>query len=97
MCPPNHAGRSNRYALDPIREQTRLKVNQWIRESASFDSVVDFDKVLRDPNNPAQMAPQFIGPDCLHPSGAGYQALAEGFPLEILGTLGNKAAALRKV
>lgn len=90
MCPPNHP-RSNRYALNPIREQTRLNVNRWIRSSGSFDSVVDFDQVLRDPKNPAQMAPQFLGPDCLHPSAAGYQALAEGFPLEILGMAGKTA------
>lgn len=93
MCPANHVGRSNRYALDPIREQTRLNVNQWIRSSGAFDHVVDFDAVLRDPQNPAQMAPDLIGPDCLHPSENGYKALAQGFPLDILMSTGGAASA----
>jgi lysophospholipase L1-like esterase len=33
-----------------LREQTRLRVNDWIRNSGAFDAVLDFDAVLRDPN-----------------------------------------------
>jgi hypothetical protein len=35
-----------------VKEQTRLAVNDWIRTSGTFDAVLDFDAVLRDPNDP---------------------------------------------
>ena len=31
------------------KEQKRLAVNKWIRESGAFDGVLDFDAVVRDP------------------------------------------------
>src|SRR5699024_7932347 len=33
-------------------ERTRKQVNEWIRTSGYFDGVIDFDEVLRDPNQP---------------------------------------------
>jgi lysophospholipase L1-like esterase len=38
-----------------LREQTRLRVNDWIRNSGAFDAVLDFDAVLRDPKNQTQL------------------------------------------
>jgi len=68
----------------PIREDTRLKVNEWIRSSGWFDAVVDFDEIIRDPNNGTQLAPYFDSGDCLHPNPAGYREMAAKFPIEIL-------------
>jgi lysophospholipase L1-like esterase len=76
-------GGSGQAYSDPTREQTRLKVNDWIRTSGTFDAVVDFSKIIGDPNIASQLAPQYDGGDHLHPNVAGYQAIADEFPLEI--------------
>lgn len=68
---------------DPIREKARLQINDWIRKSGTFDAVVDFDKILRDPKNATQLNPLFDSGDQLHPNPAGYQELADKFPLDI--------------
>lgn len=68
---------------DPQREATRSRVNTWIRTSGVFDAVVDFDKILRDPHNPTQLNPAYNSGDYLHPNGAGYQAVADAFPLSL--------------
>lgn len=81
MC--HNKGLMNRYARDPIREQTRLNVNQWIRNSGWFDAVIDSDYVLRDTSNATQLAPQYDSGDCLHPNDDGFRALAAKFPLEV--------------
>ncbi|KAJ4415972.1 hypothetical protein N0V85_002474 [Neurospora sp. IMI 360204] len=65
------------------REQTRSKVNQWILNSGGqLDAVVDFGKIIGDPSVKSQLAKQFDGGDHLHPNVAGYQAMADGFPLD---------------
>ncbi|KAJ7100136.1 SGNH hydrolase [Mycena belliarum] len=67
----------------PVREATRQRVNAWIRTSGVFDAVVDFDKVVADPAAPAQLSPEFNSGDFLHPNVAGYQAMADAFPLDV--------------
>ena len=59
----------------PDGEAEREAVNQWIRTSGAFDSVIDFDKVTRDPNNPGRFLPAYDSGDHLHPGDAGYQAM----------------------
>lgn len=70
---------------DPRRERTRQRVNQWIRTSGVFDEVLDFDKVLRDSENEIQLKKEFSSGDYLHPNVAGYQRLADVFPLDVFG------------
>jgi lysophospholipase L1-like esterase len=65
------------------REKTRQRVNEFIRHSGVFDAVLDFDKALRDPRAPGQLAEEFDGGDHLHPNVKGYQTLADRFPLEV--------------
>src|SRR5512136_603065 len=36
----------------PANEATRQAVNKWIREAHRFDAVLDFEKVVSDPQNP---------------------------------------------
>lgn len=81
MC--HNSGLMNRYARDPIREQTRLNVNRWIRYSGWFDAVIDFDAILRDPSNSTQMSPEYDSGDCLHPNDDGFEAMANHFPMEV--------------
>lgn len=61
----------------PEGEAKRLAVNDWIRTSGAFDAVVDFDAVLRDPSQPSMLLPIYDSGDHLHPSDAGYEAMAD--------------------
>lgn len=60
-----------------------MRVNKWIRESGVFDEVVDFDAMLRDPKIPERLDPRFDSGDYLHPKVAGYQELADRFPVRV--------------
>ncbi|KFY12897.1 hypothetical protein V491_06617 [Pseudogymnoascus sp. VKM F-3775] len=77
---------------DPNREATRQRVNAWFTSSGLFDAVVDFDAIIRDPATPLQLAPEYNRGDYLHPNVAGYQAIADAFPLGIFMTTTSKRA-----
>ena len=64
-------------------EKTRQEVNAWIRSSGAFDGVVDFDKAVRDPAAPEKMLAAYDSGDHLHPSNAGYQAMANAVDLRL--------------
>lgn len=64
-------------------EADRAAVNQWIRAPGNFDTVVDFDQVVRDPAYPERMSPAYDSGDHLHPSPTGYRAMAEAIPLSL--------------
>jgi lysophospholipase L1-like esterase len=65
------------------KEATRLAVNKWIRTSREFDGVIDFDRVLRDPDHPARLLPRLASEDHLHPNDVGYQAMADAIDLAL--------------
>nr|WP_296071577.1 GDSL-type esterase/lipase family protein [uncultured Actinoplanes sp.] len=65
------------------KEQARQTVNEWIRTSGTFDAVVDFDAVLRDPADPTVMIADLRN-DCYHPNAAGDQLLGQAIPLDVL-------------
>ena len=69
---------------NPTKEQKRLAVNKWIRESGAFDGVLDFDAVVRDPGRPAHVQAVYDAGDHLHPNDAGYKAMAESIDLKQL-------------
>jgi len=58
-------------------ETKRQAVNDWIRTSAVYDGVIDFDRATRDPEHPARLLPAYDSGDHLHPSDAGYKAMGE--------------------
>ena len=64
-------------------EAMRLAINRFIREGGAFDAVVDFDAVIRDPNDWRQFRAGFNNTDRLHPNDAGYQAMADAIDLKI--------------
>lgn len=66
-----------------VREATRQRVNDFIRNSGWFDAVADFDAVVRDPKNPESLRSDFNSGDFLHPNVAGYTAIAKAFPVQI--------------
>ncbi len=65
-------------------EAVRQAVNRWIRTSRAFDAVIDFDQLMRDPNHPAKMRAEYDSGDHVHPGAAGYKAMADYIPLELL-------------
>jgi len=71
------------YHPGPRTEQDRQAVNRWIRTRGHFDAVVDLDKVTRDPAHPERLLPAFDCGDHLHPSPAGYRAMAEAIPASL--------------
>jgi lysophospholipase L1-like esterase len=65
-------------------EATRQVVNQWIRTGSTFDGVVDFDAVVRDPAHPTRFRNGLQSGDFLHPNAAGYKAMADAIDLLLL-------------
>jgi hypothetical protein len=51
-------------------EAIRQQVDTWIRNSGAFDTVLDFDKVVQDPNQPLMLLPAIDSGGHLHPNGA---------------------------
>jgi lysophospholipase L1-like esterase len=74
---------SGYYHPGPLSEADRRAVNQWIRTAGTFDAVVDFDAVARDPRQPERLLPAYDCGDHLHPSPAGYKAMGESIPLTL--------------
>ncbi len=71
------------YHPDAANERDRQQVNSWIRSSKQFDAVVDFDKVTADPERPDRLDAKYDSGDHIHPSPAGFRAMAEAIPLEL--------------
>jgi lysophospholipase L1-like esterase len=64
-------------------EAKRQAINHWIRTSKTYDAVIDFDKAIRDPNNPDAIRPAYDSGDNLHPNDAGYRAMADAIDLSL--------------
>ena len=64
-------------------EQIREEVNDWIRNSGTFDGVADFDKATRDAANPKAFNAPYDSGDHLHPSDEGYKAMAASVELAL--------------
>ncbi len=72
---------SDYYHPAAANEADREAVNQWIRTTGHFDAVIDFDAITRDPAHLERLLPEFDSGDHLHPSPAGYAAMARAIPL----------------
>lgn len=57
-------------------ERTRQAVNRWIRGRQDVDAVIDFDAALRAKDDALMLHPAFDSGDHLHPSEAGFAAMA---------------------
>ena len=69
--------------FSPSNEIKRQAVNAWIRTSGAYDGVIDFDRVLRDPNSPARILALYDSGDHGHPTDAGYKAMADAIDLKL--------------
>ncbi len=79
----------------PGGEVTRQAVNHWIRTSKAYDAVIDFDKAVRDPANPAALRPAYDSGDNLHPNDAGYKAMADAIDLSLFNIVGARRTGLK--
>ena len=67
----------------PEAERARQTVNSWIRSSGSFDAVIGFDAVTRNPSNPSNLSVASDSGDHLHPADAGYKAMGDAIDLKL--------------
>ncbi|MDT7838632.1 GDSL-type esterase/lipase family protein [Aquabacterium sp. OR-4] len=75
---------SGYYRPGPDNEADRQTLNTWIRGYPGFAAVLDLDAWMQDPQAPARLRADLDIGDGLHPSMAGYQAMADAFPLPLL-------------
>lgn len=68
----------------PFRQELRHAYNDFIRNTELIDGCIDFDKAVRDPENPDWFLPEYDSGDHLHPSAAGYRRMAMEIPSELL-------------
>ena len=74
-------GNSSKYTA--ANEVTRQAVNAWIRTPGNFDSVLDFEAVVRDPaTNPLRIKSSLTC-DFVHPNAAGYAAMGNSIPTSL--------------
>ena len=66
------------------KEVLRQAINHWVRTSGEFDSVADFDTMVRDPAHARRFLPVFDSGDHLHPGDEGNEALANSIELRML-------------
>ena len=73
-------------------EQQRLTVNDWIRNEANFDGLIDFAELLRGPVVPANGAEEILPAlscfDGIHPNPAGYEAMGAFIDLSLFKNIG---------
>lgn len=74
-------GRNNPWTEE--REKIRQQVNDWIRntkpEDGGYDSCIDFDKVMKDPNEEKNLLIDYDSGDGIHPNSNGYKNMASAF------------------
>ena len=60
-------------------EKGRQQLNDWIRSSGTFDGVIDFDRLVADPQDPLRLDPAYLFEnDWLHLNAAGYEVMGRG-------------------
>ena len=60
-------------------ERARQAFNDWIRGSGTFDGVIDFDRMVADPQDPIRLDPAWLYEnDWLHLNAAGYELMGTG-------------------
>ncbi|MBW8741006.1 MAG: G-D-S-L family lipolytic protein, partial [Streptomyces turgidiscabies] len=63
------------------KEADRQKVNTFVRDGGVFDGFADFDKAVRDPDDPTRYGAAFDSGDHLHPNDTGMKAFADAVDL----------------
>ena len=66
----------------PANIATQQAVNAWIRAGEGFDGVIDFEKVVQDPQNPLRIRADLTA-DFVHPNTLGYRLMGESIDLKL--------------
>jgi lysophospholipase L1-like esterase len=77
----NRAPVENNTGWNDAKTRIRHEVNQWIRTTAPFDGVIDFDRLVGDPANGDLLYPPFDCGDGIHPSPRGYLEMGRSVQL----------------
>ena len=67
----------------PAGEQIRQALNTWIRTTKLLDGVIDFEAATSDGATPPAYKAGLGRPDHLHPTPAGYKAMADSIDLKL--------------
>jgi lysophospholipase L1-like esterase len=70
-------------AWDAGRNKVKNEVNAWVRKAAGFDSVLDFDRVVRNKNKPDLIEAAYGCGDGVHPSPLGYFLMGRSVDLAL--------------
>lgn len=62
---------------NPYSEACRNTVNRWIRALGNFDACIDFDLLMRDPQDSTRLGCATYQNDGLHPDAAAYRKMGE--------------------
>lgn len=77
---------TDEYGLDnfytPEKDAIRQEVNEWIRTRGEFDALIDIEQLVRDSQNPQQLALIYDSGDHLHLNHAGHQWVANSISLD---------------
>ena len=79
----NVAATEGNSGWNPEKTTGRNIVNEWIRQRANFDAVIDFDKVVGDQKNPDLISPVYNCGDGIHPTPLGYLTMGRSIDLKI--------------
>ena len=73
---------NNYYSAD--HEKGRSTLNEWIRTTELLDGVIDFDKAVRNPQDPEAMQKEFLFEnDWLHFNAQGYETMGSSIDLNL--------------
>ena len=65
--------------MDWRKRKNRKEINNWIRntksENGGFDYVLDYDELLKDPNDETKLFCIYDCGDGIHPNSQGYQKM----------------------
>ena len=79
----NAAPAENNSGWNPEKTVARNIVNEWIRQRANFDAVIDFDKVVWSSDNHDLLNPAYNCGDGIHPTPFGYLTMGRSIDLKI--------------
>ena len=74
-------GGSSYYSVE--HEAERQIVNEWIRNSGSFDAVIDLDKAMCNPADTLRLMSEVHTGDFLHPNETGHRMMAKAVDLNL--------------
>ena len=82
--------KGNRY-YNADHEKGRSTLNQWIHTTEMLDGVIDFDKAVRNPEDPEAMQSQFLFEnDWLHLNAQGYETMGGCIDLNLFTKTGTR-------